>query len=107
MLEQVHEFKLHGCARALAARLLLAAGLALALLSLAVTGDALAQAAQPPAARYLYVIEAPHADIAELAPNSALPQLETGILAACIAILARLSWAKVFARRPKRMTAAV
>lgn len=107
MLEQVHEFKLHVCARALAARLRLAAGLALTSLIVAFAGDAFAQAAEPPAARYLYIIEAPHADLAELAPYSALPQLETGMLAGCIALLARLSWAKVLARRPKRMTAAV
>lgn len=107
MLEQVHEFKLHVCARALAGCLRLAAGLALASLSLAFTGDALAQAAQPPAARYLYVIEAPHADLSQPAPDSALLPLETGMLASCIALLARLSWAKVFTRRSKRMTAAV
>lgn len=107
MLEQVHEFKLHVRARALAARRLLAAGLALTSLILAFAGDAFAQAAEPPAARYLYVIQAPHADLAELAPDSALTQLETGMLAGGIALLARLSWAKVFTRRPKRMTAAV
>lgn len=107
MLEQVHEFKLHVCARALAGRRLRAAGPALTSLILAFAGDTFAQAAEQPAARYLYVIEAPHADLAELAPDSALPQLETGILAGCIALLARLSWAKVFARRAKRMTAAV
>lgn len=107
MLEQVHEFKLHVCARALAARLRLAAGLALTSLILAFAGDAFAQAAEPPVARHLYVIEAQHAELAELAPDSTLTQLETGMLAGCLALLARLSWAKVFVRRPKRMTAAV